>query len=876
MSTISLSRPILPDGRTVGRLAVVLAAVFAGLTFVVVGSRVAQASESGAPASVASSTTHSAVPASLRSAIASAHGGAGLDQTFASDGGLHVHEAGSPSTAWSLVPVSLTRTGGGALPLHGSTAVTRSGTTTFAMGPLDAWYRSDAAGVEQGFTVSSRPSGSGATVSVALRSSGSLVPALTGGSLALHGSTGTPVLRYGSLRVTDATGRVLPAHLSLAGTTVRIVVRDAGAVYPLRVDPYTQQATLTASDGAAGDYFGASVAISGDGLTAIVGADNKTVDSLAVAGQAYVYTDSGGTWSQQQILAPATPSTDAFFGNSVALSADGDTAFVAAEGLTVSGQASEGGVYVFTRSGSTWTQRTLLTDSGGTLCDAIGTAIATDGAGTELLVGAKDFGGCSDHIGAALVFTGSGATWTQGATLASPTATPDEFGSAVALSTDGSTALIGAPFALGFQGIAYLYTGSGFADRQTLSDPLDHADDGFGSSLALSANGSTALVGDPYTTGLGGAGYLYSGPSYTSPIELTNPDSNGIGVSSALSADGSIAVLGNTDSNTNAIFEFSGPGYTTKSVSRPTTPNGGIGPYFGSVLGLSADGSTLITAGSGIPVNGNDNQGEAAIFTANAPSTSTTVGYWLAAADGAVKAYGGATTYGSEAGAPLNAPIVGLTGSQDGKGYWLVGADGGVFAFGDAVFHGSLVGTSLNAPIVGMVATRTGGGYWLVGADGGVFAYGNAAFHGSLAGTHLNAPIVGIAATADGGGYWLVGADGGVFAFGDASFHGSLAGTALSGAVVGIAPTADGGGYWLVGTDGSVHSLGDAVSHGSLLGTPLNQPVDDVVPTADGGGYALVAGDGGLFSFGDAPFYGSGVGAFPGSTVIGLAASNQT
>ncbi|MHB8221182.1 MAG: hypothetical protein ACYDHU_12820, partial [Acidimicrobiales bacterium] len=72
-------------------------------------------------------------------------------------------------------------------------------------------------------------------------------------------------------------------------------------------------------------------------------------------------------------------------------------------------------------------------------------------------------------------------------------------------------------------------------------------------------------------------------------------------------------------------------------------------------------------------------------------------------------------------------------------------SDGVIFAF-DAPFFGSMGGKHLNAPIVGMTATRDGKGYWFVASDGGIFAYGDAAFHGSMGGRPLNKPIVGMAA----------------------------------------------------------------------------------------------------------------------------------
>ena len=167
-------------------------------------------------------------------------------------------------------------------------------------------------------------------------------------------------------------------------------------------------------------------------------------------------------------------------------------------------------------------------------------------------------------------------------------------------------------------------------------------------------------------------------------------------------------------------------------------------------------------------------------------------------------------------------------------------ADGGVFSFGDAAFRGSMGDVRLNAPMVGIAATPDGRGYWLVAADGGVFSFGDAAFHGSMGDVRLNAPMVGIAATPDGRGYWLVAADGGVFSFGDAAFYGSIGndppgpGTP----VVAIAALRHGGGYWLATT---VKPLPPPTPVPSVLGTctepgsaPSAEPTAIVLACADG------------------------------------------
>src|SRR4051812_33796236 len=80
-------------------------------------------------------------------------------------------------------------------------------------------------------------------------------------------------------------------------------------------------------------------------------------------------------------------------------------------------------------------------------------------------------------------------------------------------------------------------------------------------------------------------------------------------------------------------------------------------------------------------------------------------------------------------------------------GYWLAAADGGVFAFGGAHFAGSMGGKALAKPIIGMAPSPTGNGYYLLGADGGIFNFGDAPYLGSMGGTRLNSPIAAMVST---------------------------------------------------------------------------------------------------------------------------------
>ncbi len=238
----------------------------------------------------------------------------------------------------------------------------------------------------------------------------------------------------------------------------------------------------------------------------------------------------------------------------------------------------------------------------------------------------------------------------------------------------------------------------------------------------------------------------------------------------------------------------------------------------------------------------------------DAVADPATGGYWLAASNGAVFAFG-APFYGSAGSLSLNQPIVGMAATPDGGGYWLVARDGGIFAYGDARFQGSMGGRALNQPIVGMAGDPATGGYWLVAADGGIFAFG-APFLGSTGAIALNKSVVGMAATPDGGGYWLVAADGGIFAFGDAPFAGSTGSLTLAAPITGMAPDPATGGYWLVAADGGIFAFG-APFYGSAADLGLARAAVALVPSADGRGYLVAGGDGGIFAYGSARYQGS-------------------
>jgi FG-GAP repeat protein/putative Ig domain-containing protein len=192
---------------------------------------------------------------------------------------------------------------------------------------------------------------------------------------------------------------------------------------------------LVAADGAAGDRFGTAVAVSGD--VALVGAEDDD-DRGTWSGSCYVFVRSGGAWTQQAKLTASDGTAYDEFGHSVAIS--GNTAVVGAYWDSDSGVGS-GSAYVFVQSGGTWSQQQKLTARDGYASDTFGLSVAL--SEDTALVGAKGHDANGADTGAAYLFTRSEGTWTSRQTLTAPDSVAyGEFGISVALSE--TTALVGA------------------------------------------------------------------------------------------------------------------------------------------------------------------------------------------------------------------------------------------------------------------------------------------------------------------------------------------------------------------------------------------------------------------------------------------------
>jgi len=322
-----------------------------------------------------------------------------------------------------------------------------------------------------------------------------------------------------------------------------------GAAYALARSGgvWSQQQELTAPDGAAQDFFGFAVAVSGD--TAVVGAWNKTIASQNERGAAYVFVRSGGVWTEQQELTAADGAPGDAFGYSVSVS--GDTAAIGAPGR----DGDQGAAYIFVRSGGAWSQQQELAAADGAADDYLGYAVSI--SGNTVAIGAPNAHG---YRGAAHVFALNGGAWIEQQELtAADAASDDVFGYSVSLS--GSAAVIGAPGRNGSQGAAYGFALNGGTWSQqpamTASDgtPGDH----FG--ISVSVSGSTAVVGAYHSNGNQGSAYLFglAGGAWTEQQELAAADgaaNDYFGISVSVSGDTAAIGAVGTDSARGTAYVF--------------------------------------------------------------------------------------------------------------------------------------------------------------------------------------------------------------------------------------------------------------------------------------------------------------------------------
>ncbi len=454
-------------------------------------------------------------------------------------------------------------------------------------------------------------------------------------------------------------------------------------------------------------HAGNASAISGDGSTLAVGAPhensgakgingNQSDHSVYSAGAVYVFTRKGNAIAQQAYIKAASPGESANFGSSVALSADGNTLAVAAyyessAAKGINGNQDDrsipeaGAVYIFVRSGTTWSQQAYIkaSNTGNAAVgdayaegDQFGYSISLSDDGNTLAVGAigedsnatgvngNQDDNSANQAGAVYVFTRTGSAWSQQAYVKSTMTRPNVlFGYSVAVSGNGDTLAVGEYDADRGKGALYVLTRSAgtWTHQARIQATNGEVQDSLGYSLAISDDGNTIASGaadedclkpginpagcenDQETNQSSGAAYVFvrNGTTWAQQVFLkaSNPGKEDwFGVRIAISGDGNTVAVGaqNEDSaakgingkqdddsapEAGAVYLFTRSGTTWTQHSYVKSSNTRAGDEFGSSLALTRDGRTLLIGARGEDSGAkgiNGNQADASVRDAGA------------------------------------------------------------------------------------------------------------------------------------------------------------------------------------------------------------------------------------------------------------------
>jgi hypothetical protein len=410
-------------------------------------------------------------------------------------------------------------------------------------------------------------------------------------------------------------------------TKIFLLLSLLGIIIPnLIFAQYVQQGPkLVGTGSVSGSAQGLSVALSSDGNTAVVGGgyDNGYL------GATWVFTRGNGVWTQQgsKLVGTGMVGT-AWQGNSVAVSADGNTAVVG--GPVDNGTA--GAVWIFTRSGGVWTQqgsKLVGTGAVGTASQGYSVAISSDG-NTVITGGFKD----NNNKGAAWIFTRSGGVWTQqGSKLVGTGATGTNVyqGWSVSVSSDGNTAIVGGYGDNASTGAVWVFSRSGGVWTQQGTKLVGTGSVGIswqGTSVAISSDGNTFAEGGAYDNSNQGATWIFtmSGGVWTQQgTKLIGTGSVGLpyqGWSVALTSNGNTLIEGglNDNNNTGAVWIFTRSGSVWTQSGTKLVGTGAIGTfvYQGWSVAISSNGNTAIEGAYG------DNTGVGAVWVFVNPSIGIT------------------------------------------------------------------------------------------------------------------------------------------------------------------------------------------------------------------------------------------------------------
>ena len=533
-----------------------------------------------------------------------------LTTRFGSDGVQIVSSQRTHNTAWSATIKTLSLAGQKISP-KSPAQITTEGTNLIEYQHTDhltEWYHSGSDVMEHGYTISQRPTHLNQKetiiINVALEGLTAKKYRTEEGSFQINFlNDKCKILRYSKLLVIDAHGQEMTASMSPENSGFNIAYHDLNATYPITVTVTIEHegANLVTNDASAFDFFGTSVAISGNSV--VVGAHGDDDDGTQ-SGSAYVFTCVDNTWSMQAKLTANDAAAGDMFGESVAIS--GNSIVVGARFDNDSGSA-----YVFHHCGSTWTQQAKLTANDAGADDMFGESVAI--SGNSIVVGSCLDDDAGMNSGSAYIFHRSDNSWSQQAKLIANDATANgTFGRSVAIS--GNSVVIGAAGNRTKSGKAYIFNRSGNTWIQQAKLTANDASgfEQFGFSVDISGN--SVVVGAPSDDDHGrnsGSAYVFtrSNNMWSMQTKLTANDAavNDLFGNSVAISGGSIVIGARLNDgqelSIGSVYVFNRTGTTWSQQNKLTANDASASDNFGISVAISGN---FIIAGA----NGNDDTGE--------------------------------------------------------------------------------------------------------------------------------------------------------------------------------------------------------------------------------------------------------------------------
>jgi hypothetical protein len=543
-------------------------------------------------------------------------------------------------------------------PLSPASPRAHANRVTYTHGPVTEWYANGPLGLEQGFDVRSAPAATaGDHLTLVIGVQGNARARADGhGGLSLTGPDGRR-LSYTGLTATDARGHVLATSLTASGGRAVIHVNTAGAVYPLRVDPFIQVAKLNDPNPTNSAGLGA-FAVAVQGTTAVAAVTTPT--AINPPGAVDVFVAKNGRWEQGATrVAQLTDLTDEAFGTSVALSGDAKTIAVGAPSATVGMQQGEGKVYVFEQPAGGWAgtittpTATLNGTPVGTAGDLLGKSVAISSDGSLIAAGAPGRASnvTNSNFGAVLVFARAGMHW---ANQAAPQATlthglsvqTEQLGFSVAMSGAGNTIVAGAPFFGGStltllgEAAVFQQPATGWANNSNpalLGELTGHANDFFGQAVAISGDAKTIVAGATGVAGGRGAAFVFTLPvggkwmSGVAPNATLTSSDAAAGIGHSVATDGkvvvtgpfTVAVGGNMGQGAAYVFVEPAGGWSSETeTQRLVAGDGKAGDGLGQTIAIS-NGTVLVSA-PGADAPGHPDAGSVYAF-GSFPSTAISI-----------------------------------------------------------------------------------------------------------------------------------------------------------------------------------------------------------------------------------------------------------